>query len=155
MRGFAGFLVALAMQGCSMSSEPSTDYSHSNGLYLKLPATLSVHRRSDGFVVSRTASLQSRAPEQVFVALHQSASAPIGEWLKTKNIAGRVFRYRLERNEGGSAGENHILIAWCSYADGYVQMTQVSQAEWPTAPNHTLAWIVMAGIGDPQSRDIK
>jgi hypothetical protein len=155
MRSSALILAAIVLQACSINKEPTIDYIHSNGLSLKLPAVLSAHQLSDGFVVQLAASLQDRAPKQVFVTLRQGASMPAGEWLERKSVAGRLFPFRLDREEGGSGGVSHKLTAWSPYADGYVLIIQVAQAEWPTVPDHSLAWMVMDAIREPEARDVK
>lgn len=149
MRTSAAVLAVIVLQACSMHEDPTIDYIHSNGLTLKLPATLSAHQLADGFVVQLAASLQERTPQQVFVTLQQSASMPAGERLERKIVSGRLVLFRFDHEEGGSGGASHKLTAWRPYADGYVLTVQVAQAEWPSAPDHSLAWMVMNAISDP------
>lgn len=155
MRSSAVVLTVIVLQACSMYKAPTIDYIHPNGLALKLPATLSARQLSDGFVVQLAASFQGRDPQQVFVTLQQGANMPADERLERKNVAGRLVLFRLDREEGGSGGVNHKLNAWSPYADGYVLIIQVAQAEWPTVPNHSLAWIVIEAISEPQVRDVE
>lgn len=147
MRGAIAVLAIIALQACGMREEPAIEHLHPNGLALRLPASLVVHQLNDGFVVQPAASVQTRAPHQVFVSLRQGVSPLAGGELERKNVAGHLVFFRVDHEEGGSGGASHKLTAWRPYADGYVLITQVAQAEWPAAPDHSLAWVVIGAIG--------
>jgi hypothetical protein len=154
MRNSAVGLVVIVLIACVEDKQSAIDYIHSNGLTLKLPADLVVHNLGEGFAVQIAASLQERIPKQVLITKRQSESPPAGRWSEKKSATGRLFFFRLDREEGGSGGVRHTLTAWCPYADGYVWIVQAVQAEWPAPPDHALAWMVMDAIRQPHVRGL-
>lgn len=155
MQRSAVVLAIVGLQACSVHETSIVDHVHPNGLILRLPTALSTRQISDGFVVQLAASLQQRVPQQVSVTLHRGGNIPTGENLEKKSVAGGLVLFRVDREEGGSGGASHTLTAWRAYADGYVQIVQVTQAEWPSVPDHSLAWTVVAAIGELRASTVK
>ncbi|MBK9070114.1 MAG: hypothetical protein IPL79_03805 [Myxococcales bacterium] len=148
-------MLGLLLQACSSATAPPTktnhiEYKHSNGLSLQLPPGFAASQIADGFVVRDTASLDTRNPKVAHITLQQRAELPAGEWLETKSAAGRRCLLRRDREDGGSGGESHRLTAKCPYSEGYVQIVQVTQAEWPSSLDHSLASMVIDAINEPR-----
>ena len=132
-----------------MKHEPTTRIVHPNGLSLDLPASLSARQVADGFLTGPPGGEDRRSPVQASVHRRTGPVPPPGDWPEARRVGDRLIHYRVQEEAGGSGGPESALSAWTPYPGGFVQVEQVSQAEGPASPDHSLAWKVLAALREP------
>jgi hypothetical protein len=119
---------------------------HPSGLLVQLPESeFRVEQTELGFRITPPDAAEVRSPFEVRVEVHEGHQ-PEGEWPQKRTIEGREVRYRVDVQEGGSAGQLHTLSAWESWGNRYVLVTQRVQSEPPATPDFGAAWLVVAGV---------
>jgi len=119
-----------------------TSHSHPTGLTLEAPSTLSVEQTERGFIFSPSDNATVRSPTQIIVELRQGA-LPAGSWPERHRRQGRTARYRIDIEDGGSGGEQHVLRAWEESANGYFWLEQAIQVEAPGVADFGTAWRIL------------
>ena len=148
-------VVALAsVPACHKRSEPTVMSTHSsNGLRLSLPASLPVGGMAQPVAVAPTAAgfqvtLAGQSVRRVAIVASlalRGGPAPAGTWPEERDVGGRRIHYRIDRSEGGSGGTQVDFHAWEACAGGYLEYAQGDVVEWPSEPDFTLVWRVIAG----------
>lgn len=139
----------MALAACpAPDARPTVEHVHTNGLTLRLPASLFVREVQDGFTVDVAASGVTRYSQAVTITRRAGTDRPVA-WAE-RVVAGRACSYRHQQSSSGSGGDELTLDAWCPYPGGHVEIAQGSQAEWPATPDDSLAWQVMAALEAPR-----
>jgi len=124
---------------------------HPNGLALHAPEkTYDVRQTPAGFRLQAVGSAQQRNPVSVIVEL-RPGRAPAGDFPEQRAVRGRPFRYRVDIEEGGSSGDEHVLRAWTSAGTQHVWIEQATAAEPPAKPDFAAAWQIADGLDVPAS----
>ncbi|MBS7813090.1 Tsi3 family protein [Roseococcus pinisoli] len=70
---------------------------------------------------------------------------PAGAFPARRSLGERMVRYRLDREEGGSGGDEFDLAAWLPCGTGHLLLRFSTQAESPADPALEVAWALLAG----------
>jgi hypothetical protein len=123
---------------------------HDNGLILHVPdGAYDVVQTPAGYRLSLVGSAQRRTPVEVSVELRTGGSAQ-GRFPESRAVHGRMFRYRVDTEEGGSAGDEHVLRAWAEAGAQHVWIEQGQAVESPATADFSIAWRIAEGIETPQ-----
>lgn len=117
---------------------------HPNGLFLHLPASLSVTETTDGFTVAPP-PVRSSGP--VVIRLRPNEERPVAPGPERRAVGARELSYRIAKvGEGGSGGAEYALAAWEACPGGHISYHQVEQAE-TGEPFYEFAWYVIGQAG--------
>jgi hypothetical protein len=78
------------------------------------------------------------------VDYHPDVATPPGDWPKTRSLRGTRVHFRVDEDEGGSAGPGFTLRAWePTPAGGHIFYRSTDQGAF--GPDFGLAWDVIEG----------
>lgn len=142
-----GVILFLA-NNCSMSprsEENLRQYVHQNGLMIKLPEQYAATINDDGFTVEPAdgSNKNRRYPIQAKISHRGLGETPVDDGSKQKTIGNRTIKYRIEKQEGGSGGEEYNFSADETLNGELISYNQSEQSEG-SPPRFDLIWLIIA-----------
>jgi hypothetical protein len=122
---------------------------HPSGLALRVPeGSFDVKQTAAGFRLLPVGSAQRRTATEVTVDL-RTGQAPEGSFPQTRKLRGRIFRYRVDVEEGGSGGDEHVLRAFSEAGAQHVWIEEGQTIEPPAKADFAAAWQIADGLEAP------
>jgi len=149
-------LAWLGMACCSRKADVDarpavamTALRHANGLALRVPTkTYDVKETAAGFRLSPVGSTRQRIPVEVTIEL-RAGRKPAGAFPESRVVRGRPFLYRVDVEEGGSSGDEHVLRGWTAAGTQHVWLEQGMAVEPPAKPDFSAGWQIADGLDAP------
>lgn len=139
-------LVSVFAANCRTANAPPEnqnmrEYVNKNGLTVKLPDNLTARENTDGFLIepSDGSNKNVRVPVEIFVRLRKDSP---GEFSEQKSIGGRKIKYRVEKTDGGSGGEQYDFQAVEAVDDGYISYQTAEQNKY-SEPEFKTVWQII------------
>lgn len=141
--------VSFFAAGCPTSptavpNENMRETVHKNGLTVRLPEKFAAAEIGEGFRIEPADGSNKNVRYPVEATVTLEADPPAGEFPREKTDGGRSVKYRVEKQDGGSGGEEYSLTAIETVAGGYIVYRQREQSK-TVEPNFDLTRTIIAG----------
>ncbi|MEF2223672.1 T6SS effector muramidase immunity protein Tsi3 [Pseudomonas aeruginosa] len=139
MKTVALILASLALLACTAESGVDFDkiLTHPNGLVVERPVGFDARRSAEGFRFDEGGKL--RNPRQLEV---QRQDAPPPPDLASRRLGDGEARYKVEEDDGGSAGSEYRLWAAKPAGARWIVVSASEQSE-DGEPTFALAWALL------------
>ena len=126
----------LLIGGCTAGSEQAArenmrEYTHPNGLTIKLNEDFSAKQIEKGFIIepANGSNENVRRPVEIKISLHKDAEIPRSDSMMRKEVGNREINYQITKDDGGSGGEMYAFNGFEKVPGGYIEYSQTTQSE--------------------------